>query len=75
MTIKLFALLGDPDTKKASALLEQAEILYEVVDVETTGILAYLDRDLDVKVLPFIIAQNAKFEGLEAIRGFATRSK
>jgi hypothetical protein len=70
MTVKLFALSGDPDTDTARSILSAADIGYELVDVEEAGILASLDRDLDVKELPFVIAQNGKFEGLRAIEGF-----
>lgn len=75
MTVKLFALPDDPDTERAREILGQANIGYELVDVESTGIVAFLDRDLDVRELPFILAQSGKIEGLEAIRGFAARSK
>jgi glutaredoxin-related protein len=71
MTVKLFALSYDPDTATALSLLRNANIDVEFVDVEREGILACLDRDLDIKELPFIILQNRKIEGLQAIEGFA----
>ncbi len=75
MIVKLFALREDPDTQKALQILARAHIQYELVDVENEGILAHLERDLDVKELPFMIIQNAKIEGLPAIKGFVARLK
>lgn len=74
MTVKLFGLSGDPDTERAVSMLSEARVTYKLVDVEETGILGSLDRDLDVKELPFMIVQNGKVEGLEAIEGFLRRS-
>jgi len=73
--VRLFALSTDPDTEKATALLKQAKIEFQIVDVERTGVLAFLDRDLDVRQLPFILAGGGKFEGLSAIEGFLALSK
>jgi hypothetical protein len=69
--VMLLGLTEDPDTDKAETILNEAKIRYEVVDVASTGIVAFLDRDLDVKQLPCVLAPDRKVEGLEAIKGFA----
>lgn len=74
MTVKLFGLPNDPDTEKAESMLSQAHIGYKLVDVEKAGILASLDRDLDVKELPVMIVPNGKVEGIRAIEGFICKS-
>ncbi len=75
MTVKLFGLSNDPDTIKASSLLSQANIGYKLVDVEKSGILASLERDLDVRDLPFILVPNGKVEGIKQIEGFIRHSR
>ncbi len=74
MMVKLYVLRDDPDTEQAGVLLSRANVGYSLIDVESSGILPFLDRDLGVSKLPFIITENAKFEGLDGIREFATRS-
>jgi hypothetical protein len=68
---KLLALAADPETAQATRILDEAHIDYQVVDVVDAGIDGFLDRDLDVKYLPCLLAMDRKIEGLEAIRGFA----
>lgn len=74
MTVKLFALRNDPDTEKAVGVLRKAKIQIQLIDVEKEGILASLERDLDVRELPFLLLQNGKIEGLKAIEVFASRA-
>ena len=73
--VRLFAISADPDTEKAKILLKQANIEYHLVDVEREGVLGFLDRDLDVRDLPFILVAGGKIEGIEAIKGFVALSK
>lgn len=75
MTVKLYAISGDPDTEKAITFLKTAKIGIQLVDVEKEGIISFLDRDLGVRELPFLLLRDATVEGLEAIKSFARQAK
>jgi hypothetical protein len=75
MTVKVLGLREDPDTEKALSLLVAANITYELVDVATTGIAGFLQRDLDVRELPVVLSWNGKVEGLKAIAAFAQQPR
>jgi hypothetical protein len=68
--IRLFGLPYDPDTATAREILVQ-HFRLSVIDVEKTGMLPFLDRDLGVQELPFVVADNKLYQGLSMIRTFA----
>jgi hypothetical protein len=71
--IRLFVLPEDPDAAAAEELLRRAGLNVVVVDVEKTGMLPFLDRDLGINALPFLVADSRMYEGLSMIRSFADR--
>jgi hypothetical protein len=73
--VRLFAIATDPDTERAENLLRSAQIEYRFVDPDREGVLACLERDLDVRRLPFLLSGSGKIEGIEAIEGFVASKK
>lgn len=68
----LFIVRDDPDSRKAKALLSKNRISFRIVDLVKSDALAFIERDIGVKSLPFLVTDRSKYEGLAQIKRFTS---
>ena len=66
--VKLYTVKGHHDSQDARELLDAANIEVVEIDVRSTGIIAYLQRDLGAKSLPVALTSDGVLTGIEDIR-------
>ncbi len=74
-TPRLFVIRNDFESRRAKTLLTRNRIPFDVVDLANSDALAFIERDLGAKQLPFLVAGQAKYEGLAQIRKFAVNRR
>ena len=69
-TVQLFLIKGDSESKQAKSLLKKTLIPFKEIDLVKSGTLAFIERNLGVKHVPFLISGQSMYEGLAQIRAF-----
>jgi hypothetical protein len=73
--VRLLLLSGSRQSEQAEQLLKERHVSFERVDVSESHVLSGLNRDLGVSRLPALIDRQAKYEGIDCIRGYLDSSR